>query len=96
MLYEWHDLVGNAGVVMILATYGLLQAGRMQVSDLSYSLWNGLGAGLIIVSLCFNFNLSSFVIELVWLALSIFGLCRSWRGAHPGGRDEPDTRQQGP
>ena len=39
-----------------------------------YSLINGLGALLILVSLFFNFNLSSFTIEVVWLLISAYGV----------------------
>jgi hypothetical protein len=38
------------------------------------SLINGLGALLILVSLFFNFNLSSFTIEVVWLLISAYGI----------------------
>jgi hypothetical protein len=41
---------------------------------LMYSLINGLGALLILVSLFFNFNLSSFTIEVVWLLISAYGI----------------------
>lgn len=77
--YEWHDLVGNLGVVCILGTYLLLQLGRMNPTMLSFSLINGLGALLILVSLAVDFNLSSFIIEIVWLAISVVGVWRSLR-----------------
>lgn len=82
--YEWHDLVGNVGVVCILGTYLLLQLGRMSPTALSFSLINGLGALLILVSLSVDFNLSSFIIEIVWLAISAVGVWRSLRGGVPG------------
>lgn len=81
--YEWHDLVGNIGVVCILGTYLLLQLGRMNAAMLSFSLINGLGAMLILVSLSVDFNLSSFIIEIVWLAISVIGVWRSLRGGVP-------------
>ncbi|HEY5646986.1 MAG TPA: hypothetical protein VIS76_13635 [Pseudomonadales bacterium] len=84
MSYEWHDLVGNAGVVCILGTYLLLQLGRMSPAMLSFSLVNGLGAMLILVSLSIDFNLSSFIIEIVWLAISAIGVWRSLRERVPG------------
>lgn len=74
--YAWHDLVGNIGVACILGTYLALQAGRMKPDDASYSIINGLGALLILVSLYFDFNLSSFVIECFWLVISVYGLLR--------------------
>ena len=79
MSYHWYDFVGNIGVAMILLAYLLLQTGRTAIADWRYSLVNGLGALLILVSLCFAFNLSSFIIELVWLAISLFGLMKALR-----------------
>lgn len=79
MTYEWHDLVGNAGVLVILACYLLAQIDRMDIRSPTYSLLNGAGALCIIVSLLHDFNLSSFVIELAWLAISAFALVRYFR-----------------
>ena len=76
MSYQWHDLLGNLGVVIILTCYLFVQIERMDIRNPAYSLLNGLGAVLILVSLVYNFNLSSFVIEIAWLAISIFGLSR--------------------
>ena len=79
MIYEWHDFVGNLGVVFVLGTYFLIQAGRMDIRRPLYSICNAAGAVLIIVSLMYDFNLSSFVIEIAWLAISLYGLVRWWR-----------------
>jgi uncharacterized membrane protein len=76
MTYEWHDLVGNLGVFLVLATYLLIQMGRIEISRPGYSLANAAGAVLIIVSLLHNFNLSSFIIEIAWLLISLYGLFR--------------------
>jgi len=78
MTYSLHDLVGNIGVVLILGSYYWLQTGKTTVEDMSYSLVNGLGALLILVSLYRDFNLSAVIIELVWLAISIYGVWRIW------------------
>lgn len=74
--YAWHDFVGNLGVACILGTYFALQAGRLKHDDVRYSVINGLGAMLIMVSLYFDFNLSSFIIECFWLLISGYGLLR--------------------
>lgn len=79
MTYQWHDLVGNAGVLLILGCYFCAQTGRVEFSHPLYSLLNGAGALLILVSLSHNFNLSSFVIEIVWLTISAYGLLRWYR-----------------
>ena len=70
----WHDVVGMAGVACVLAAYGLLQTGRMHSTQVSFSALNALGAGLILVSLLHEFNLSAFVIEAVWLVISLYGM----------------------
>lgn len=78
MTYAWHDLVGNIGVLMILATYLLLQMERLAATGLLYSAANGLGALLVLVSLTQEFNLSAFIMELAWLLISIYGI-GEWR-----------------
>ncbi len=80
MLYEWHDLVGNIGVAIILGCYFCAQTGRADIARPAYSLWNGAGALLILISLLHNFNLSSFIIEIAWLLISGYGLLRWYRG----------------
>jgi hypothetical protein len=76
MTYSWHDLAGNIGVVFILATYLLLQLERLSATSPSYSIANGLGAFLILLSLANQYNLSAFVIEIAWLLISVYGLIR--------------------
>jgi len=75
--YAWHDLVGNVGVLMILGTYFALQAGRLDARSVAYSALNGIGAGSITISLLFDFNLSAFVVEAAWVAVSVYGLARA-------------------
>ena len=73
------DLIGLAGVFIILIAYGLLTLEKMDPKGCRYSASNGLGAALILISLFYSFNLASFVIEIAWLAISGFGLWKAWR-----------------
>jgi hypothetical protein len=77
--YAWHDFVGNVGVLMILGTYFALQIGRLDARSVKYSALNALGAGSITLSLLFDFNLSAFVVEAAWVAVSLYGLTRAFR-----------------
>lgn len=77
--YAWHDLVGNLGVLMILGTYLALQADRLDAKAVAYSALNAIGAGSITISLLFDFNLSAFLVEAAWVAVSLYGLVRAWR-----------------
>ena len=74
MDYQWHDLLGNIGVVCILGAYLLLQLGRLTAAHLTYSLVNGSGAALILFSLMYDFNMSAFIVEAAWLGLSVLGV----------------------
>lgn len=79
MSYSWPDFVGNVGVSMVLLSYFLLQLDRIDPKSLGYSVLNAIGAVLICFSLYFNFNLSSFIIEIFWLGISLFGIYRVLR-----------------
>ncbi|MFT4886569.1 MAG: hypothetical protein ACJAY7_001125 [Pseudohongiellaceae bacterium] len=77
MDYLWSDLVGNIGVFLILLSYVLLQLEKLESTQLVYSALNAAGAVLVLVSLAYSFNLSSFIIEIFWLIISIFGLFKA-------------------
>ena len=71
---NWYDIVGTLGVAIIVLTYVLLQIERVRSDQLIYSLLNAAGAALILVSLYFDFNFPSFVVEFFWLLISLFGI----------------------
>ncbi len=76
LFYEVADPVGLVGVVFLLFAYFFLSTGRWISDSFSYQIYNLIGAVLILYSLCFHWNLSSFVIEIAWVAISIIGLIR--------------------
>ena len=71
------DATGAIGAALLISTYFLLQMGRLEGRSLSYSLLNAVGAGLIIVSLYYDFSLAAFIIELFWLLISLMGIYRA-------------------
>lgn len=71
---NWYDILGTLGVAIIILTYVLLQTERIRSGQLSYSMLNAVGAALILVSLYFDFNLPSVVVEAFWLLISLFGI----------------------
>jgi hypothetical protein len=79
MNVAWYDVVGTAGVALIVVAYLLLQLGRLRSEALSYSLMNGVGASLVVLSLVFNFNLSAFLVEAFWVLISVLGVVRYFR-----------------
>ncbi len=75
----WHDAVGTFGVLLIVIAYGGLQFAWMRADTLIYSIINGLGAALILISLVVEFNFAAFLMEAVWLGLSAYGVSKALR-----------------
>ncbi|HSL83130.1 MAG TPA: hypothetical protein VLF66_10150 [Thermoanaerobaculia bacterium] len=80
MDYHWHDFVGNLGVAAIVVAYLALQMGWVEGRSLRYSAANAAGALLVLASLAVEFNLSAFLMEAFWLAISLVGVVRWLRG----------------
>ena len=72
-----YDLLGLLGSFVVIAAYFASQRGWVEASDWRFPLANLLGALLILISLAFAWNLAAFVIEIFWIAISIYGLARS-------------------
>lgn len=81
------DGVGVLGMVLIVGTYFLLQAGRIESRSLVYSAANGVGAAGILFSLVHDFNFGAFAVESFWLLISVWGVARALR---------PGRRSSGP
>ena len=79
MQYNIIDAIGMLGTLMVILAYYLLQLERIDPKSLSYNVMNLMGAILLFISLCFNFNLASLVIEVFWIGASVIGLWKYWR-----------------
>ena len=79
MQLQWHELVGNLGVLCIVGCYLLLQLDRLSSDSLKFSVINLLGASLILVSLSVEFNLAAAAIEGFWVIISLIGIARYFR-----------------
>ena len=70
------DAAGTFGVLLVLAAYAGAQLGRLDPRHAPALVMNLVGAGLIIWSLTFRFNLSAFLMEAAWAVVTLFGLIR--------------------
>ncbi len=70
------DAVGLAGVLLILAAYGGVQLRRLDPHAAPALLMNFFGAGLVLFSLLFAFNLSAVLMEAAWGLIALYGLVR--------------------
>ena len=78
MNLQWYDWIGILGTLMVLAAFFLLQARRLHGNGIVYQLLNLFGAGGVLVSLWDRFNPSVFVLELAWVAISAYGIVRTF------------------
>ncbi len=60
----------------MIVAYFLLQLGRTSGSSALYLYLNLFGAAMVLFSLFFTFNLAAAVIEIFWIAISIY---RIWK-----------------
>ena len=76
----WTDVVGLAGVVLILIAYLAATLGRMDPKRAPSLAANFVGASLILLSLAHAFNLSAVAMEGAWALVSLAGLLRlGWK-----------------
>ena len=79
MNLQWYDWIGILGTLMVLAAFFLLQARRLHGNGIVYQLLNLFGAGGVLVSLWDRFNPSVFVLELALVAISAYGIVRTFK-----------------
>lgn len=72
--YTWSDFVGNVGVAILIATFYLNIAGKLDTKGFWYSFNNLLVAILLGINLYYKPNISSIIIEIFWAGISIYGI----------------------
>jgi hypothetical protein len=75
---QLYDVIGFAGVAVIVAAYFTNQQRWLSSEDWRFPFANLVGAALILISLFFEWNLPSVVIEIFWIAISLYGIAKSW------------------
>jgi len=72
-----YDLAGFIGAAIIVSAYFAMQQRWLNALDWRFPAANLLGSLLILVSLWFEWNFPSVVIEIFWALISLMGLTRS-------------------
>ncbi|RXK00187.1 hypothetical protein CRU98_03250 [Arcobacter sp. CECT 8986] len=70
-IFQW---IGFLGMAFVVSAYFLLQINRCTIHSILYQLLNLTGAILLLISLCVHFNLGSFVIEIFWIIITVYGI----------------------
>lgn len=72
------DLIGFAGSFFIVAAFAYSNL-TTQMNALWFNISNFVGAALLTISLTVNFNLPTMVLEVVWMAIALFGIFKALR-----------------
>ena len=71
-----YDVVGLVGVVTYVFPFVMVQIKKMDSNDLGYSAWNFIGSSCFLISLTNDFNLASFIANVIWTSFSLLGIYR--------------------
>jgi hypothetical protein len=72
-----YELAGFVGAAIIVAAYLAVQQRWLNALDRQFPAANVVGSLLILVSLWFEWNFPSVVIEIFWALISLLGLVRA-------------------
>jgi hypothetical protein len=74
---HFYDVIGFAGAAAIVAAYFANQQRWLRSEDWRYPFANLVGAALILVSLFYEWNFPSVVIEIFWITISLYGMAKA-------------------
>lgn len=70
------EILGLAGVVFYLGSYAALQMDVIDGKGFAYPVLNFLAASCVLFSLFENFNMPSLLIQISWIAISLYGISK--------------------
>jgi len=73
-----YQIIGFIGMVFIVYAYFLLQIGKYDSKSLRFQYINLIGAVLLLISLFVHFNLGSFIIEVFWIIITLYGIYKNY------------------
>lgn len=72
------DIVGWAGVVLVLVAYVLASARYLEADSTSYQVLNILGAGMLVVNSIYLEAYPSVGVNAAWVGIALIALFRAW------------------
>ena len=85
------DLIGFAGSFFIVAAFAYSNV-TTQMNALWFNVSNLLGAALLTISLTVNYNLPTMVLEVVWMAIALFGIFKALKTRRADDKHLGDTK----
>jgi predicted membrane protein len=74
-----YQVIGFIGMLFIIWAYFLLQIEKYTITSFSYQILNLVGAILLLISLFVHFNLGSFIIEVFWIIITLYGIYKNYK-----------------
>lgn len=75
-----YKVIGVLGFLAYISGFLSVQAGWLDGNGIGYALTSVVGAVLVLISLTADFNLASLMIQVSWIIIGCFGICRKLRG----------------
>ncbi len=75
--FTFLDFLGIIGSLMICAAYLAVSLKRLDPTGIPFQSANAVGSILLLISLYFRPNPGAIVIEVLWLAIASFAICRA-------------------
>lgn len=72
-----YQIIGFIGMLFIVWAYFLLQVKKYDITSYTYQILNLIGAILLLISLFVHFNLGSFIIEVFWIIITLYGMYKN-------------------
>jgi len=68
------QIISFIGMLFVVVAYLLLQMDKLDRKSMSFQVLNLIGAILLLISLFVHFNLGSFIIEVFWIGITLYGI----------------------
>lgn len=78
MNFDFFHIIGFIGMICVVFAYFLGQTGKLKNDDASYLNLNFFGSIFLLISLCKHFNLGSFIIEIFWIIITLYGFYKKY------------------
>lgn len=77
------DVIGLIGTACVLAAFAYINSAKAP-NGVLFNAVNLIGALLLMISLLVHFNLASFLLEIAWASIAIWGLAKALRRGREG------------
>jgi hypothetical protein len=77
--------IGVFGFVLYVSSFSAIQSGRLCGNGMLFPINQVVAASCVLISLAGSFNLASFLIQISYIGIGIYGISVRWCGARSNG-----------